>query len=72
MESNSPRFVLNKVDWVQIGKGLLIAIVGAGLTYLTEWLTSADLGSWTPVVVAGWSVITNIVRKWIAENSAAK
>lgn len=68
MESNSQRFVLNQVDWLKIGKGLLIVVSGAGLTYLTEVIANIDLGAWTPMVVAGWSTIVNIVRKWVSDH----
>jgi len=56
------------MDWKKIGKGLLIALAGAFLTYGTEVIPGIDLGWTTPLVVAGWSVIVNAVRKWIASN----
>jgi hypothetical protein len=59
---------INKEDLQKLGKGLLIAVVGAALTYGSEWMSGADFGSWTPVVVAGWSVAVNFLRKFIANN----
>lgn len=56
---------LTKDDLVAVGKGLVIALVGAALTYLTAWISGHDFGTYTPMVVALWGVIVNIVRKWI-------
>ena len=62
---------INKEDLTKLGKGLLIAVLGAALTYGSEWMSGADFGSWTPVVVAGWSVAVNFLRKFIASNKPA-
>lgn len=67
MNEGSPRFSLSSMDWEKIGIGALVAVVGALLTYLTPVVTGLDLGSSTPIVVAIWSVLANIVRKWIAD-----
>ena len=56
---------LNKKDGFKLLKGLGIAIVGAVLTYGTEMLPQVDLGTWTPIVMAFWSVVVNFVRKWM-------
>jgi hypothetical protein len=63
----SAMFKLNSVDWKKIGKGLLIAMAGAGLTYITEIFT--DLGWTTPVVVTAWRTLVNFIRKWLADNT---
>jgi hypothetical protein len=60
-------FTLSSIDWKKIGVGALVAITGAVLTYLTPIITNLELGQWTPIVVAVWSVIANVVRKWITE-----
>jgi len=65
----SKRFSLSNIDWKKIGTGCLIAITGAILTYLTPIITNLELGAWTPLVVTFWSVIANIVRKWIIDNT---
>ena len=62
---------INKEDLTKLGKGLLIAVLGAALTYGSEWMAGADFGSWTPFVVAGWSVAVNFLRKFIASNKPA-
>ena len=62
----SKKYTLNKEDLKSIGKGLLIACGGAALTYLTDAISAIDFGIYTPAVVAFWSVVVNIVRKWLA------
>lgn len=54
---------LTKENWVKVGKGLLIAMTGAGLTYLGEFVSGTDFGDLTPLIVAGFSVLVNYVRK---------
>lgn len=66
---DNTRFKLTKTDLTKVGKGVLIAIVGAALTYLTEWASDADFGVYTPAIVAGLSILTNIVRKWSAPSA---
>jgi len=70
MNEGSTRFSLNSIDWQKIGIGAGVAIAGALLTYLTPIVTGLDLGAFTPIVVALWSVIVNVVRKWIADYTA--
>lgn len=48
---------------IKIAKGAAIAAGGAALTYLTQVATGADFGEWTPIVVAGISVLINVARK---------
>ena len=63
----SKKFSLNQADLESIGKGLLIALAGATLTYITEVIGKVSFGPiWTPLVVAFWSVLVNILRKYLA------
>lgn len=55
--------VLDKEKWVSIGKGLLIALAGATATYLTTLTSGVDFGVLTPLVVTGFSVLANYLRK---------
>ena len=48
---------------IKVGKGALIAAVGAALTYISEAASGLSFGEFTPVVVVGWSVFANFVRK---------
>ena len=63
----SKRFSLSSYDWKKVGICAGVAVAGALLTYLTPIITGLDLGALTPIVVAVWSIIANIVRKWIAD-----
>jgi hypothetical protein len=66
--TKSTRFQFTKEDLFSVGKGLLIAVAGAILTYLTEFITQLDLGVYTPIIVATWSVMVNVIRKYIGEH----
>jgi hypothetical protein len=48
--------------------GLGITLAGAALTYLTEYVTKADFGTWTPIIVTVWAFVVNLVKKWISES----
>ena len=61
----SDKLKLNWVDGKKVLKGLAIAVVGAILTYGTNTLPNVELGMWTPMVMAGWSVVVNLVRKFV-------
>lgn len=54
----------DKVTLKKIGKGILITSVGAGLTYLAQYLSSTDFGEWTPVAVIVGAMIVNAVREY--------
>jgi len=64
----SPKYQLTVDDFKKLGTGLGIALLGAGLTYLTEQIPNIDFGQWTPIVVAFWSVVVNTVRKWLTDS----
>lgn len=51
----------------KIGKGLLIAMAGAALTYLAQTIPNVDFGAYTPVVVASFSVIVNAAQKLLSD-----
>ena len=59
------QFSLSKEDLTKLGKGMLIAVAGAVLTYGTEWVSGTSFGMWTPMIVAGWSVAANMIRKFL-------
>lgn len=64
----SQRYTLNKEDLKKIGIGALMAILGALLTYVTETIGQVELGDYTPIVVAVWSIVANIARKYLLES----
>jgi len=61
----SEKYKLNKEDGKKILIGAGVAIAGAVLTYITEVIPNVDFGSYTPVVVALFSILANAVRKLI-------
>ena len=63
---DSTKYSLNAVDWKKILIGAGVAVAGALLTYGTDIVTKLEPGVWTPVIVAVWSIVANVVRKWIA------
>lgn len=64
----SKLFQLNAEDYKKIGKGALIAVGGALLTYLSETIANIDFGQYTPVVMAVWTIIFNAARKALTNN----
>jgi hypothetical protein len=64
----SPKGGLISKDIKSLLIGLGITLAGAALTYLTEYLTKSDFGSWTPIIMTVWAFIVNLVKKWISES----
>jgi len=62
----SARFWLSQYDWKKIGRGAIIATVGALLTYVTEQIPGFDFGEYTPMVVAFWSIFSNAIWKFMS------
>lgn len=58
---------LSKFDVKKIGKGLLIALAGAALTYLSEQIPNVDFGASTPMVVTGFSVLANTLHRLLSD-----
>ena len=50
----------------KITTGMLIAIGGAILTYLSETIPNVDFGQLTPVVVSIFSILINSGRKFLS------
>jgi len=61
----SERLDLNKTDMKKVGKGLLLAMCGAGITYLAEVVGLINFGASTPLVVAGVTIGLNFLRKLV-------
>lgn len=64
----SKKYKLDKADINKILVGALIASTGALLTYMTEAISQTDFGEYTSVVVVMWSVIANIIRKYLVQS----
>lgn len=62
----SKKYKLNKQDLLKIGKGAVIALIGALLTYVASIAGNIDFGAYTPIVVAVLAIVVNAGRKFIA------
>lgn len=62
----SERFTLNKEDLKRIAKGAGYAVGGALCAYLLSVLGSIDFGAYTPIVVAGLSIVLNAGIKFFS------
>lgn len=72
-ETEDPTFVpiaeasafgaLNSTDLKKIGKGALIAFIGAGIPATVEYLSGIDFGPWRYPVMAAVSIFANTVLK---------
>lgn len=65
----SGKFSVNATDWQKVLMGLVLALAGAGATYLIDASTAIDFGVWTPVVVAVMSAVANLIRKWVTDHT---
>ena len=53
----------------KIGKGVLIALGGVTGAYIIESVTQVDFGKWTPMIVAGCSILINVCREYVKGDS---
>ena len=51
------------MNFKKVGIGAILAGAGAGLAYLSQWLSGHDLGQFGPIAAAVLSVAVNFVRK---------
>lgn len=66
----SPKYSINKEDLKSLGRGACYALAGALLTYITSVIPSVDFGpNWTPVIVAFWSVASNLAYKYLKDGT---
>jgi len=56
---------MNGEGWKKIGKGLLIALAGALVTFLVDLPNAYDFGKYSIIVVAVASTLVNFLRKWL-------
>lgn len=64
--AESKKYKLNKKDMLKIGKGALIAVGGAVLTYGAEIIPNVDFGTYTAIVVSVSAVLINAGLKYLA------
>ena len=58
-------FTITKENLIKILKGIGIAMGGAGLVYLGQFLTGTDFGQLTPVAVALGGILINAGREFL-------
>lgn len=65
----SKSFQLDRNDLSKVGKGLLIAALGGLITAVPEQMQMIDWGPYAPIAFAVSSMLVNLLRKLIANNS---
>ncbi len=77
MNSNSPAFSLNAIDWRKIRTGALVALAGAIVSYVPLFMgftyvipIGRSYVDVTPFVVCAFSVLANVLREYIADHQA--
>ena len=68
MNKESKVYDLNKEDMNKVGKGLLIAVGGTVLTYVTDMIPLIEWGEYKPIVVGISCVLVNFLRKYLQGN----
>lgn len=61
----SKKYTLNKQDLLKIGKGAVIALSGAGLTYALSKVNQIDFGQYTLVIVPILTILINAGLKFV-------
>lgn len=56
---------MNTTNYKKIGKGLLIAMAGAALTYAAEQIPGLNFGQYTVLAVAVFSALVNAGREYL-------
>lgn len=67
-QDKSEKYQLNKEDMSKIGKGAVIAIGGALLTYATEILPQIEWGEYSVLIMGASSVLINFAWKLLRAN----
>jgi hypothetical protein len=57
------KMALPTEDWKKVLTGAGLAILGAGVTYLSQNITNLDFGQYTYVIVPLVTVALNVIRK---------
>jgi hypothetical protein len=55
---------------VRVIRGAVIAGLGAGVVIALQEVGKIDFGAWTPVVVAGASILINAINVWLTSKKA--
>lgn len=71
MFSTSGKFKLDGVDWLKLGRTLLIATVAAAVPVLTEAVSAADFGVLDSMITGALVVLLDAGRRWARDNQKA-
>lgn len=47
------------------GRGLIVVLAGAFLTYLLDTVPNVDFGEYSPIVVSVTSTLVELARRWM-------
>lgn len=67
---SSSSFSLDSADLKSFGRGILLAMAGAGIAYVQQYITGQDFGQYTVFVSAFNSIVLNGLRLWVQNNQA--
>jgi len=67
---SSPRFLLSTTDWRKIGTGLILALIGALLAWVSETvipILQDSPDSMKLLLAAVLAAAVNVIRKWMTD-----
>lgn len=69
LKSTSPAGKLDVVDFKKLLRNLLVVAAGAVLTYLSQWVSGTDFGSWNGIIVPLVAGLIDAARKWLTNQT---
>lgn len=70
--SDSTSGQLNAIDWQKTGRMLVVVVAGAVATsvvsFLSQWLTGADLGQYQPIIMMFATPLLELARRYVAQH----
>ena len=55
----------DKESLIKIGKGALIAGTGAVALYFLDWVSTLEVGTWTPIISMVVPILVNTVKEFM-------
>lgn len=68
----SPKYQLIWEDKKSVLIGAILMSLGTGAVYFIELISKMDFGDWTPVIAIVSTILINLLRKWLGEQSYLK
>ncbi len=59
------KFMLPQSNWMNIVENSALVAIAAGLTYLTQNVGQTDFGPYTPIIVAGMTILVTWINNVI-------